>query len=62
MAALVKRERNNDNDNDGHRSAIEELKTIDDDYGGGCYDCKGVKRVAVFAKESGEDAVYMREA
>jgi hypothetical protein len=37
------------------------LKTIDDEYGGGCYDCKGVKRAAVFARESQEDAAYMRE-
>jgi hypothetical protein len=36
------------------------LKTIDDDYGGDCYDCKGVKRAAVFAREIREDVAYMQ--
>jgi hypothetical protein len=30
---------------------MEELKTIDDYYGGGCYDCKGVKRAAVLQEK-----------
>jgi hypothetical protein len=38
MAALVKRQRNGDGGYDGQRPAIEELKTIDGDYGGSCYD------------------------
>jgi hypothetical protein len=51
--------RNSDIGYDGQRPAMEELKTIDDDYGGSCYDCKGVKRVTVFARESGENTTYM---
>jgi hypothetical protein len=51
MAALMKRQRNGDGGYDGQRSAIEELKTIDGDYGGGCYDRKGVKRAAVLGRE-----------
>jgi hypothetical protein len=62
MATLVKRERNGDGGYDGQRPAIEELKTIDDDYGGSCYDSIGVKRATIFARESREHATYMREA
>jgi hypothetical protein len=51
MAALMKRQRNGDGGYDGQPSAIEELKTIDGDYGGGCYDRKGVKRAAVLGRE-----------
>jgi hypothetical protein len=32
------RQRNGDGGYDGQRPAIEELKTIDGDYGGSCYD------------------------
>jgi hypothetical protein len=56
MAALVKRERNRDSGNDGQRSAIEELKTIDGDYCDGYYGWKGVKRGSF----STEDAACMR--
>jgi hypothetical protein len=45
--------RNGDIGYDSQRPAMEELKTMDDDYGGGCYDRKGVKRAAVF-REKGE--------
>jgi hypothetical protein len=36
------------------------MKNIDGDYCDGYYGWKGVKRAAVFARESREDMTYMR--
>jgi hypothetical protein len=51
MVVLVKRQRNDDDNYDGQRPAIEELKTIYGDYDGVYYDRKGVKCAAILGRE-----------